>query len=114
MTRADREKGAPVDGNQLTRALRALGWTARDAIGFGLGAFVAIAIVVNVVFLQSGSHPAPIFRGAAAQVKPAVMADGGTAAVARPRRIEPVALPASAKSAAPSARNCRESSGFLV
>jgi peptidoglycan hydrolase-like protein with peptidoglycan-binding domain len=31
------------------------------------------------------------------------LADGGPAAVARPRRIEPVALPAQAKSAAPSA-----------
>ena len=86
MTRADREKRAPLDGNRVTRMLRALGWRARDALGLGLGAFVAIAIVVNVVFLQSGSHPAPMFRGAAAQVKPAVMADGGPAAVPRPRR----------------------------
>jgi peptidoglycan hydrolase-like protein with peptidoglycan-binding domain len=100
MTRADREKRAPLDGNRVTRVLRAWGWTARDAVGFCLGAFVAIAIVVNVVFLQSGSHPAPMFRGAAAQVKPAVLADGGQAAAPRPRRIEPVALPAQVKSAA--------------
>src|SRR5262249_61011094 len=103
MTRADREKRAPLDGNRVTRVLRALGWTGRDAVGFGLGAFVAIAIVVNVVFLQSGSHPSPMFRGAAAQVKPVVMAEGGPAAVPRPRRIEPVALPAPAKHAPPSA-----------
>src|SRR5512133_3422520 len=99
MTRVDREKRAPLDGNRVTRVLRALGWTARDAMGFGLGAFVAIAIVVNVVFLQSGSHPAPMFRGTAA-LKPAVMADGGPVAGPRPRRIEPVALPAPVKSAA--------------
>lgn len=99
MTRVDREKRAPLDGNRVTRVLRALDWTARDAVGFGLGAFVAIAILVNVVFLQSGSHPAPMFRGVA-QVKPGVMADSAPAAGPRPRRIEPVALPAPAKSAA--------------
>jgi peptidoglycan hydrolase-like protein with peptidoglycan-binding domain len=83
--------------------LRALGWTARDAVGFGLGAFVAIATVINVVFLQAGSHPAPMFRGAAAQVKPSVMAAAGPATMPPSRRIEPVALPAATKSAAPSA-----------
>jgi peptidoglycan hydrolase-like protein with peptidoglycan-binding domain len=103
MTRAGREKRVPLDGNLVTRVLRAMGWTARDAVGFVLGAFVAIAIVVNVLFLQSGSHPAPMFRGASAQVKPAVVADGAPAAVPRPRRIEPAALPAPTKSAAPSA-----------
>src|SRR5262249_53311151 len=44
-----------------------------------------------------------MFRGATARVKPAVMADRGPAAVPRPRRIEPAALSAPAKSAAPSA-----------
>ena len=103
MTRAGREKRVPLDGNLVTRVLRAMGWTARDAVGFVLGAFVAIAIVVNVLFLQSGSHPAPMFRSASAQVKPAVVADGAPAAVPRPRRIEPAALPAPTKAAAPSA-----------
>jgi peptidoglycan hydrolase-like protein with peptidoglycan-binding domain len=103
MTRAGREKRAPLDGNRLTRLLRALGWTARDAVGFALGGFVAIAIVVNVLFLQSGSHPAPMFRGASAQVKPAVVADGASAAAPRPRRTESAALPAATKSAVPSA-----------
>src|SRR5262245_11589928 len=103
MTRAGREKRAPLDGNRVTRVLRALGWTARDAVGFVLGAFVAIAIVVNVLFLQSGSHPAPMFRGAAAQVKPVVVADAAPAVVPRPRRIEPAALPMPTKSAGPPA-----------
>ena len=103
MTRAEREKHAPLDGNRVTRMLRALGWTVRDAVGFVLGACVAIAIAVNVLFLQSGSHPAPMFRGAAARVRPAVAADAAPAAVPRSRRIEPTALPAPTKSAAPSA-----------
>jgi peptidoglycan hydrolase-like protein with peptidoglycan-binding domain len=103
MTQAGREKRAPLEGNRVTRVLRALGWTARDAVGFVLGAFVAIAIVVNVLFLQSGSHPAPMFQGASVRVKPAVVADGAPAAVPRPRRTEPAALPAPTKSAAPSA-----------
>jgi peptidoglycan hydrolase-like protein with peptidoglycan-binding domain len=103
MTRADRQKRAPLDGNRVTRLLRALGWRARDAVGFVLGAFVVIAIVVNVLFLQSGSHPAPMFKGAPAQVKPAVVVDGASAAVPRLRRIEPAALPGPTKSAAPAA-----------
>jgi peptidoglycan hydrolase-like protein with peptidoglycan-binding domain len=103
MARADREKSAALDGNRVTRLLSALGWKARDAVGFVLGACVAIAIVVNVLFLQSGSHPAPIFQGASARVKLTAVADGAPTAVPRPRRIEPAALPAPTKSTAPSA-----------
>ncbi|HEY9359065.1 MAG TPA: peptidoglycan-binding protein [Xanthobacteraceae bacterium] len=87
----------------MTRLLSALGWKARDAVGFVLGACVAIAIVVNVLFLQSGSHPAPIFQGASARVKLTAVADGAPTAVPRPRRTELAALPAPTKSTAPSA-----------
>jgi peptidoglycan hydrolase-like protein with peptidoglycan-binding domain len=103
MARADREKSAALDGNRVTRLLSALGWKARDAVGFVLGACVAIAIVVNVLFLQSGSHPAPIFQGASARVKLTAVADGAPTAVPRPRRTEPAALPPPTKSTAPSA-----------
>jgi peptidoglycan hydrolase-like protein with peptidoglycan-binding domain len=43
--------------------LRRLGWSPRDAVGFAVGAAATAAVVVNALFLQSGPHPAPIFRG---------------------------------------------------
>src|SRR5215475_12151977 len=103
MARADREKRAALGGNRVTRLLSALGWTARDAVGFVLGACVAIAIVVNVLFPQSGSHPAPMFQAASARVKLTAVADGAPTAVPRPRRTEPAALPVPTKSTAPPA-----------
>ncbi len=41
-----------------------VGWTRRDFIGFLVGGVAVTAIVVNVLFLQSGSHPAPMFKAA--------------------------------------------------
>jgi peptidoglycan hydrolase-like protein with peptidoglycan-binding domain len=103
MTRSAREKNSPLDDQRATRVLRALGWRARDAVGLILGAFVAIAIVVNALFMQSGSHPAPMFRGASAQLKPTTVTDNRSAAVPRPRPIEPAALLQPTKSAVPTA-----------
>ncbi|MGH6770505.1 MAG: peptidoglycan-binding domain-containing protein [Xanthobacteraceae bacterium] len=42
------------------RFLANLGWSHRDAVGFAVGAFAAIMIVVNMLFLQPGPHPAPM------------------------------------------------------
>jgi peptidoglycan hydrolase-like protein with peptidoglycan-binding domain len=80
-----------------------LGWSARDAVAFAAGTCATVAIVINVLFMQSGSHPAPMFKGAPVPVKPAVTEN--VPAVARPRPVEAVALPAPApaKSAAPAA-----------
>ena len=46
-----------------------LGWTRRDFVGFLVGAVAVTAIVVNVLLLQSGSHPAPMFKAADAGSK---------------------------------------------
>ena len=43
---------------------RVLGWGPRDVAGFAIGAFATIAILSNVLFMQSGSHPAPMFKDA--------------------------------------------------
>ena len=43
-------------------SFQVLGWTARDAVGFAVSAFATVAILINVLFLQSGSHPTPIFK----------------------------------------------------
>ena len=50
---------------------RALGWGPRDVAGFAIGAFATIAILSNVLFMQSGSHPAPMFKNAFVPTKPA-------------------------------------------
>jgi peptidoglycan hydrolase-like protein with peptidoglycan-binding domain len=102
MTRAGREKNVASADSRAARVLRVLGWKARDAVGFGLGAFVAITILANVLFMQSGSHPAPMFRSTSPSVKP-VVTDSRSAALPRPRPIEPSALTAPTKSGAPSA-----------
>jgi peptidoglycan hydrolase-like protein with peptidoglycan-binding domain len=39
--------------------------------GFAIGAFATIAILSNVLFMQSGSHPAPMFKNAFVPTKPA-------------------------------------------
>src|SRR5262249_47184927 len=41
-----------------------LGWTPRDAVAFVLGAVAVVAIVVNILFMQLGSHPAPLLMPA--------------------------------------------------
>lgn len=100
MARADRGKSGPVEHGRATYLLRALGWSPRDAVGVVLGVFVTLAILINVLFLQSGSHPAPMFKGARGAVKTAVTE---STSVPRPRPLEPAAPPAPSKVAAPAA-----------
>jgi peptidoglycan hydrolase-like protein with peptidoglycan-binding domain len=97
---SDRSDGGRGDGDlRLPFLLQLLGWTARDAVGFAVGAFAIAAILVNVLFMQSGPHPAPIFKSAAAAMK---TPDPHTAALMR--RGEPIAAPAPPKLAFSSPR----------
>jgi peptidoglycan hydrolase-like protein with peptidoglycan-binding domain len=82
--------------------LRALGWSSRDAVAFAAGTCATVAILINVLFMQSGSHPAPMFKGAPVPVKPAVT-ESIPAVTPRPRPVEATPVPAPAKSAVPSA-----------
>ena len=82
-----------------------LGWKARDALGVVVGALLTITVLVNVLFMQSGLHPAPMFKGASLQTK-STATHSTSAAVPRPRPGEPTVLPAPSKPTAPSvARN---------
>jgi hypothetical protein len=82
-----------------------LGWKARDALGVVVGALLTITVLVNVLFMQSGLHPAPMFKGALLQTK-STATHSMSAAVPRPRPSEPTVLPAPSKPTAPSvARN---------
>jgi peptidoglycan hydrolase-like protein with peptidoglycan-binding domain len=73
-----------------------LGWSRRDAVGFMLGAFATVAILINVLFMQAGSHPAPIFNKAAAKQ----VANSLPALVPRPRPSERVAASGSSPTTA--------------
>jgi len=96
MTHASREKSAPLDGRPAIRVLRGLDWRTRDAAGVVLGALLTMTVLINVLFMQSGSHPAPMFKSASAQMKPAMATD--STSVPRPRPIEPAGPAALTKS----------------
>ena len=99
--RAARGRSAASGDGHRPPLLRVLGWGAKDAAGVMLIAFATGAVLVNVLFMQSGSHPAPMFRGATASAKPVPASDGATAAVPRARPAEPAAAtPAPPKAAA--------------
>jgi len=84
--------------------LQALGWSARDAVGFLAGGLATVAILINVLFLQTGVHPAPMFKTAftppakpvvTSAVKPVVAAtEIPTATVPRPRPADPTPVKA--------------------
>ena len=96
-------KAGALDGGRAPRMWRGLKWSSRDAMAFVVGAGVTIAILVNVLFLQSGSHPAPMFKSAAVPAKPVVVMDSPPVPVSRPHAVETAATPnqVPAKPAAP-------------
>jgi peptidoglycan hydrolase-like protein with peptidoglycan-binding domain len=96
MMRASREKSGALDGRHAIRVLSGLGWRARDAAGVVLGALLTMTVLINVLFMQSGSHPAPMFKSTSAQMKPAMATD--STSIPRSRPIEPAGPAASTKS----------------
>jgi peptidoglycan hydrolase-like protein with peptidoglycan-binding domain len=95
-SRGKREAAGNAHGLRLFRMLR---WRPTDVMGAMLVAFGATAILTNVLFMQSGSHPAPMFKSATASARPMPANDGTAAATTRPRQSEPA--PVSAKATAP-------------
>src|SRR5215813_14955165 len=103
MPRRVRAEGRASPCGNLARSLvPVLGWKARDALGVVVGALLTITVLVNVLFMQSGLHPAPMFKGAPLQTKSTTATHSSSAAVPRPRASEPAALPAPSKPAAAS------------
>lgn len=100
---AHEDRGAPL--------ILALGWSRRDVAGVAVGALATIAILLNVLFMQSGSHPAPMFRdafvppesakAAPVRTKPVEVVDSAPAVVPRPRPADPAPAAPAAKVAAP-------------
>jgi peptidoglycan hydrolase-like protein with peptidoglycan-binding domain len=108
--RTNRGRDAEVDEDLERRPglFRALGWGARDTVGFLFGGFAVIAILVNVLFLQTGTHPAPMFKSApspaaVAAAKPVAVAETPTATVTVPRPRPAEAAPAKAPAPTPRA-----------
>jgi peptidoglycan hydrolase-like protein with peptidoglycan-binding domain len=100
----DRRDGGSGAGHlRLPFLFQILGWTTRDAVGFALGAFATVVILINVLFMQSGSHPAPILKAADAAIKTPAP-DTKPAPVAPTRRVEAIPAPVPPKLTAPSPR----------
>ena len=70
--------------------LRNIGWGARDTIAFAVGVTGSVAILVNALFLQSGPHPAPLFKASSAPVAASEATNTVAVAVPRARPPEPV------------------------
>ena len=93
------------------RILQRLGWSHRDAVGFVVVLFAGAVILINMLFLQPGPHPAPMVKsgvvaGMTAPAGPALASTGTT--LPRPRPVESApkaelakATPASTTPAAP-------------
>jgi peptidoglycan hydrolase-like protein with peptidoglycan-binding domain len=110
VARAGRGKSAHEEGG--SQLFRPLGWNRRDVAGLAVGALATIAILFNVLFMQSGSHPHPMFKDAFVAAKPTKDApvppkpvevtDSTPALVPRPRPADPAPASAPAKVTAPS------------
>jgi peptidoglycan hydrolase-like protein with peptidoglycan-binding domain len=80
--------------------LRNIGWGARDAVAFTVGVLGSVAILVNALFLQSGPHPAPLFKASLSPAAAGEATNSVTVAVPRARPPEPVLAKAETPAAA--------------
>src|SRR5436305_11989075 len=56
-----------------------LGWTPRDAVGLLVCVLATAAILINLLFMQSQSHPAPLFKAGGSQATPKLISETNTA-----------------------------------
>jgi len=107
--RWDRDRDDDDDAGGWLRShpafLRWIGWSARDAVAFMVAACATVAILVNALFLQTGPHPAPLFKTSLSVVAPAEATS--TVAVPRARPPEAVLAKAEVPKAAPAAAPAR-------
>ena len=82
---------------------RNIGWGTRDALAFTVGVAGSLAIMVNALFLQSGPHPAPLFKAplAPGEATNTVVAVPRARPEAAPAKVEtPPAAPKTASASA--------------
>ena len=89
----------PSRVNSTASLLPALGWSARDLIGVALGACAIGAILVNTLLMQSGPHPAPMFKPKPVAARPAASSETFAPTV-RPVEAAPLPPATLAKTAA--------------
>jgi hypothetical protein len=89
--RLDRGRDDDAGGwlNARLSFLRNIGWGARDVVAFAVGVLGTVAILVNALFLQSGPHPAPLFKAPLPPMAAAEATNTVAVAVPRPRPAEP-------------------------
>jgi peptidoglycan hydrolase-like protein with peptidoglycan-binding domain len=63
--RSKRKSDSDADASRFA-ALARLGWSRRDAVAVAVAVLATVAIVVNGLLLQTGPHPAPMFKDAVA------------------------------------------------
>ncbi|HLQ92399.1 MAG TPA: peptidoglycan-binding protein [Xanthobacteraceae bacterium] len=111
--RPGRGAASPVDSDLATsrwRVLAAMGWNFRDAVGSCVAIILGGTILTNVLFMQTGQHPAPLFRSElAASVPPSTNVAPANPPAAKPSAANPSATsPPAAKetpvASVPSAR----------
>lgn len=86
--RSDRGRDDDEESGFLAARLsffRNIGWGTRDAVAFTVGTVGSLAVLVNALFLQSGPHPAPLFKAPLAAGEPT----NTVVAVPRPRPADP-------------------------
>jgi peptidoglycan hydrolase-like protein with peptidoglycan-binding domain len=62
---------ADVVADRPSGLLQRLGWSHRDAVAFVVGLVASGWILVNMLFLQAGSHPAPMIKSSVVAPVPA-------------------------------------------
>jgi peptidoglycan hydrolase-like protein with peptidoglycan-binding domain len=103
--RADDDDAEDDISDRRVFALSAWGWSHRDAVGCIVALCATIAILVNVLFLQSGPHPAPMVKSSLLPVTPIAAKDSVPGTLPRSR---PVAAMAPPKTDPPAARPAGE------
>jgi peptidoglycan hydrolase-like protein with peptidoglycan-binding domain len=104
----------PSRASRTAALLPALGLSRRDALAVAACAGAIVAILVNTLWMQSGPHPAPMFKPKPVAAKPLTAAEAEIAAppsavpAPRPRAVEaatlPPVTPAKSTTAPPSAK----------
>src|SRR3954452_9016801 len=70
-----------------------LGWSSRDAAACALALLATVAILTNVLFLQSGPHPAPMLKTGLIPSAPAPAPQATVGALPVPRPSAPTPTP---------------------
>src|SRR5437879_7310863 len=88
------DRGREDDSSGWLRArlsfLAAIGWGPRDMLACAVGVVGAVAILANGLFLQTGPHPAPLFKAPLTPVAANDATNTVVTAAPRARPAEPV------------------------